>query len=62
MRGYEKNIFVDEEFKLKNFDDVMHDILGINNHHFQDLYHFTIGYGIADSRIQTQSAYQHLPI
>jgi len=38
-------------------DDAMHDILGLKNNRFQILYHFTVGRGHVDSRIQTRSAY-----
>ena len=39
-------------------NDMMHDILGLKNNKFQVLYHFTVGRGHVDSRVQTQSAYQ----
>ncbi len=42
------------------FDDVMHELLGLKGRYWQDLYHFTVGTPIEDSRIQTLSAYQHL--
>ncbi len=38
-------------------DDMMHDILGLTNNRFQILYHFTVGRGYVDSRIQTRPAY-----
>ena len=38
-------------------DDMMHDILGLSSKHFQILYHFTVGRGYVDSRIQTRPAY-----
>jgi nitroreductase len=38
-------------------DDAMHDVLGLKNNRFQILYHFTVGRGYVDSRIQTRSAY-----
>jgi len=39
-------------------DDMMHDILGLKSNRFQILYHFTIGRGYVDSRIQTKHAYK----
>jgi len=39
-------------------DDMMHEILGFNDNQFQVLYHFTIGRGYVDSRIQTEPAYK----
>ena len=39
-------------------DDMMHDVLGLQNNQFQDLYHFTVGRGYVDSRIQTKEAYK----
>jgi SagB-type dehydrogenase family enzyme len=39
-------------------DDAMHDVLGLKNNRFQILYHFTVGRGHVDSRIQTRSAYE----
>lgn len=42
------------------FDDVMHGILGIKDHSWQSLYHFTVGRPLEDSRLQTLSAYHHL--
>ena len=38
-------------------DDMMHDVLGLKDNKFQVLYHFTVGRGYVDSRIQTQKAY-----
>lgn len=39
------------------FDDGMHDILGLQDTNFQDLYHFTVGGAMEDPRIATLSAY-----
>lgn len=39
-------------------DDIVHDMLGLKDNNFQTLYHFTIGRGYVDSRIQTQAAYE----
>lgn len=38
-------------------DDMMHSLLGLKNNEFQILYHFTVGRGYVDSRIQTKEAY-----
>jgi hypothetical protein len=38
----------------------MHQLLGLNNDKWQDLYHFTVGYPIEDKRLQTKPAYFHL--
>lgn len=42
------------------FDDLMHDLLGIEDYAWQDLYHFTIGRALVDERIQTMPPYYHL--
>ena len=42
------------------FDDVMHRILGLKDHRWQDLYHFTIGAALEDTRLQTLPPYHHL--
>lgn len=42
------------------FDDALHEALGINDKRWQSLYHFTVGKGIGDARIQTIPAYGHL--
>lgn len=39
------------------FDDVMHRLLGISDHRFQSLYHFTIGGPVDDPRLTTLPAY-----
>ena len=38
-------------------DDMMHSTLGLKTDKFQVLYHFTVGRGYVDSRIQTKDAY-----
>jgi len=38
-------------------DDTVHNLLGLKNNNFQTLYHFTLGRGYVDSRIQTKAAY-----
>lgn len=42
------------------FDDVMHDVLGIHDHSWQSLYHFTVGGPVDDPRLQTFPPYSHL--
>ena len=42
------------------FDDAMHQLLGLQGHRWQDLYHFTVGAALEDSRIQSKPAYHHL--
>jgi hypothetical protein len=42
------------------FDDAMHDVLGIRDHAWQSLYHFTVGGPVEDRRIQTLPSYSHL--
>jgi len=44
------------------FDDVIHDMLGIDNKEYQVLYNFTVGAALNDSRISTLPAYTHLTI
>lgn len=39
-------------------DDMFHSMLGIKDNTFQSLYHFTVGRGYVDSRIQTQEPYE----
>jgi SagB-type dehydrogenase family enzyme len=41
------------------YDDVMHEILGMNNLAYQSLYHFTIGARKDDPRIQSEPPYAH---
>jgi SagB-type dehydrogenase family enzyme len=40
------------------FDDPVHDVLGITDHRFQSLYHFTIGVPVEDSRLTTEPGYE----
>lgn len=42
------------------FDDAVHEILGIQDNRWQSLYHFTVGKGRYDARIQTIPPYAHL--
>jgi len=39
------------------FDDSMHAVLGLNDRKYQDLYHFTIGGPLEDTRLTTLPAY-----
>ena len=42
------------------FDDGVHELLGIRDHRFQSLYHFTVGRAVEDLRIMTLPPYSHL--
>lgn len=42
------------------FDDAVHELLGLTNRNWQSLYHFTIGFPVDDSRLQTLPPYFHL--
>jgi len=42
------------------FDDAMHEVLGISDHSWQSLYHFTIGGPVDDPRLQTLPSYWYL--
>jgi SagB-type dehydrogenase family enzyme len=39
------------------FDDEVHRVLGIEDHSWQSLYHFTVGAAVDDDRLQTTEAY-----
>ena len=39
------------------FDDAFHELLGLEGRAFQSLYHFTVGFPLADARILTQPPY-----
>ena len=39
------------------FDDAMHELLGLEGRSYQDLYHFTLGGPIEDTRLTTLPAY-----
>ena len=41
------------------FDDVMHEMLGLADHAWQSLYHFTVGGPVEDRRLKTIAAYDH---
>ncbi|HMK59746.1 MAG TPA: SagB/ThcOx family dehydrogenase [Dissulfurispiraceae bacterium] len=42
------------------FDDIVHDMIGLSDDTFQDLYHFSIGKQIEDKRLTTLLPYYHL--
>jgi len=42
------------------FDDEMHDLLGLRDQRFQDVYHFTMGDPLIDERLQTLPPYAQL--
>ena len=42
------------------FDDAMHEVLGISDHSWQSLYHFTVGAPVDDPRLQPLPSYWHL--
>ena len=42
------------------FDDQVHQLLGLSDHSWQSLYHFTVGGAVDDVRLATHSAYAHL--
>jgi SagB-type dehydrogenase family enzyme len=39
------------------YDDPVHDLLGLRDHAFQSLYHFTIGMPVDDTRLTTEPGY-----
>jgi hypothetical protein len=39
------------------FDDVVHEVLGLEDASFRDLYHFTVGGAVDDPRLATRPAY-----
>jgi SagB-type dehydrogenase family enzyme len=39
------------------YDDPVHEVLGLTDHRFQSLYHFTIGMPIEDTRLTTEPGY-----
>ncbi len=43
------------------FDDEMHELLGINGHSWQSLYHFTVGGAVDDTRLSTLPPYEFQP-
>ncbi len=39
------------------YDDPVHDVLGLDGHAFQSLYHFTVGRPVEDARLTTEPGY-----
>jgi len=39
------------------YDDPVHDVLGLEGHEFQSLYHFTVGVPVEDTRLTTEPGY-----
>lgn len=42
------------------FDDATHEALGISDDRLQDLYHFTVGGAVEDTRLETHPAYEEV--
>ncbi len=42
------------------FDDAGHHLLGLTDTRFRDLYHFTVGSPVEDTRLRTLAPYAHL--
>ncbi len=42
------------------FDDEVHRALGLDTTRFQDIYHFTVGAAVIDTRLVSEVAYEHL--
>ncbi|KPJ78337.1 MAG: hypothetical protein AMJ54_04285 [Deltaproteobacteria bacterium SG8_13] len=42
------------------FDDPVHELIGVSDHSWQSLYHFTVGRPVEDPRLTTLAAYHHL--
>jgi len=42
------------------FDDLVHELIGLNDNCFQSIYHFTVGGAVDDDRLQTLKPYHHL--
>jgi len=40
------------------FDDPMHEVLGLMDLRYQDIYHFTVGGAVEDVRLSTSPAYE----
>ncbi|MFM0015969.1 nitroreductase, partial [Paraburkholderia sediminicola] len=43
------------------FDDEMHALLGVEDHTWQSLYHFTVGRAVDDQRLSTCPPYEVQP-
>ncbi len=44
------------------YDDAVHDVLGLKDHAFQSLYHFTVGSAVEDRRLTTSPGYIWEPL
>nr|MCU0586360.1 nitroreductase family protein [Desulfobacterales bacterium] len=42
------------------FDDLVHDLMGLETDAYQSLYHFTVGVPLEDPRVTTLPPYGHL--
>jgi SagB-type dehydrogenase family enzyme len=42
------------------FDEVVHKALGLDTERFQDVYHFTVGKAVIDTRLGSEAAYAHI--
>ena len=42
----------------RSHDDPVHELLGLADHAFQSLYHFTMGMPLEDRRLTTEPGYQ----
>jgi nitroreductase len=40
------------------YDDPVHDVLGLRDHAFQSLYHFTVGAPVEDRRLTSEPGYR----
>ena len=40
------------------YDDAVHELLGLRDHAFQSLYHFTVGMPVDDPRLTTEPGYE----
>jgi len=39
------------------YDDAVHELLGLAGHHWQSLYHFSMGFPVDDPRLTTETGY-----
>jgi nitroreductase len=40
------------------YDDPVHEVLGLDGHAFQSLYHFSVGMPVEDTRLTTEQGYE----
>jgi len=40
------------------YDDPVHEVIGLQGHAFQSLYHFTVGFPVEDRRLMTEQGYE----